>query len=525
MDIRHAMHLALSGRTIEPGKERGIGRYTWIVFSVALSSFIIRLNMASINVSLPTISQYFDVDVTVVSKLVTGYFIVITSALLLLGNISDRVGLKKIFLLGSIVLATGSLLCGLAPCFWMLLGSRFIQGTGAAMLLATSYAIISRFLPPDRVGSAFGITTTASALGVALGAPLGGFFTDHISWHSVFFFNVPACLVAMIIGFKHIPNDTDKDLTEGSVKKPFDITGACLSALGLALFLYGVNRGNHAGWLSPVTVVCILTGIAILVVFVARDRKRKESFLQLELLNDRRFRFSMIATFFSYVMLSGNAFILPFYLNTIQGLNAGQTGIALLFYALTFVFLSSYAGRLADCVRPAGLCMVAMLSASACTFIYSVTLHQAGLFSTLSFLLVFGTSYVFFYTPNNKHVMEQAPRDRQGRVSGLFVMIGNLGMIFGISVFETAFSRSVPPEELAKAAGSYSAIPKSLLLSGFSNAYIVGAICCALAAVAMYLSPAKNRHPLEAAFRELRLLRCLQGENPKRDSVHEPPRS
>jgi len=123
-----------------------------IVLSVAIASFMVRLNNYTVNVSLPTIAEYFDVGTGQVSRIVMSYLLIITSTLLLFGKLGDRIGLKKVFTTGYIIFVAGSLLCGLSRGIHELIGARVIQGLGGSMILATSFAIISRYLPPRQKG-------------------------------------------------------------------------------------------------------------------------------------------------------------------------------------------------------------------------------------------------------------------------------------------------------------------------------------------------------------------------------------
>ena len=232
-----------------------------IVISVAFSSFMARLNNYTVNVSLPTISHDFNIGTGEASRVVMSYLLIITSSLLLFGKLADRVGLKRIFIIGYIVFVAGSLLCGISRGIDTLIGARFVQGIGSAMLLATSFAIISKFIPPDRTGWAFGITSTASALGVATGAPVGGLITGYLSWHWVFLINVPIGIIAFIIASKKIPDERPQ--TKTSELERFDFLGAVLSFLGLAILLRAFNMGKELGWGSPTIILSFFSSFNV----------------------------------------------------------------------------------------------------------------------------------------------------------------------------------------------------------------------------------------------------------------------
>jgi EmrB/QacA subfamily drug resistance transporter len=459
-------------------------RYFWIVISVAFASFMARLNNYTVNISLPTMAQFFGVSTGEVSRIVMSYLLIITSTLLLFGRLGDRIGLKRIFITGYIIFVMGSFLCGLSHNIHVLVGLRCIQGVGAAMLLATSFAIISKCIPADRLGWAFGITSTSSALGVATGAPVGGLITGYLSWHWIFFVNIPVWIAAIIVAVRMIPSDSpakSPDAQKGQ-KESFDIPGAIFSFVGLVALLYAMNRGRELGWASPFIVLTFAVAVVFLTAFIIREKRCSAPLLKLSFFWNPVFTFALLATFAAFMLIAGNAFLLPFYLQIVKGLSVTQTGMVLLTYSLIYVFLSSPAGRLADKVNPTSLCTIATISAAACTFTFSLTLPLPGLVPAFVFLIWLGLSYVIFFSPNNKQIMSLAPPGSQGSASGLFNTVTNLAMVFGVGAFEMIFSASTTV--LTKdVKASAAMLPGEMLTGGFQNAYIFGGILCVAGAV------------------------------------------
>lgn len=458
-----------------------------IVISVAFSSFLVRLNNYMVNISLPTITRSFGVTSSDASRIISSYLLIITTTLLLFGKLGDRIGLKRVFISGYVIFTVGSLMCGLSHDIDMLIGSRFVQGIGSAMLLAVSFAIISHFLPEGNTGWAFGITSTASALGVATGAPVGGIITGYLSWNWAFFINVPVGIVAVIVAMKYIPGtkpgSSSAPEREGG-RKGFDFLGAILSFAGLGLLIYGLNNGNKEGWLSPLVIGCLVSSLILIGVFVAWERRHRDPLLHLDLFLDSRYAFALIATFLVYMLISGNAFLMPFYLEVVKGLNAQAAGMMLLIYSIIYVILSPVSGRLSDRVNPAMLCTIAMTSATVCVLFFSFTLHWQGLTVVTVYLVWLALSLVLFFSPNNNQIMRFAPPDKKGVSSALFNTTTNLGMVVGVTVIEVVFSAvaydSAGPT--GKAALK-DLVGTGSVTSGFTHAYLTGALCCFLALV------------------------------------------
>lgn len=468
-----------------------------IVISVAFSSFLVRLNNYMVNISLPTITRSFGVTSSDASQIISSYLLIITTTLLLFGKLGDRIGLKRVFISGYIIFTLGSLMCGLSHDIGMLIGSRFIQGIGSSMLLAVSFAIIAHFLPEGKTGWAFGITSTASALGVATGAPVGGIITGYLSWNWAFLINVPVGIIAVIVATRYIPGRKKADerpveAQEGG-KRGFDFIGTILIFAGLGLLIYGLNNGNKEGWLSPLVVVCLASAMVVVAFFIVWERRHKDPLLHLELFLNPRYTFALIATFLAYMLISGNAFLMPFYLEVIKGLNAQTAGMMLLVYSIIYVILSPVSGRLSDRIDPSLLCTISMTSATACVLFFSFTLHLTGLTVVVIYLVWLALSLVLFFSPNNNQIMRHAPADKKGVSSGLFNTTTNLGMVVGVTVIEVVFAASAYGPAGPSVKTTLRSLPTDTVLSGFHHAYLAGALCCMLALVFSFLGRRRAR--------------------------------
>lgn len=324
-------------------------------------------------------------------------------------------------------------------------------------------------------------------------APFGGFITGYLSWHWIFFINVPIGAAAIFIAGRKIPSgqySKERAITETEIpeKEAFDFIGALLSLLGLSLLLYGFNTAKRFGWDSIQLIYCFAGSFVILSLFILRQKKYKAPLLDLSLFKNPAFSLALCATFMAYIFVTGNAFIMPFYLKMTKGLNSQQIGMVLFVYSLIYIFMSSRAGRLSDRVSPVILCTVAMLSAGINTFIFAYTLQFRGLLFVMVFLIWMAFSFVFFFSPNNNRVMSCATPDRHGIASGTFNTISNLGMVFGVAIFEAIFSfysGGIP-------ATSETASVQKALQQGFQAVYLFGGAVCIGALVFSVLAKSKK---------------------------------
>ncbi|MGD0658333.1 MAG: MFS transporter [Syntrophorhabdales bacterium] len=451
-----------------------------IVISVAFASFMAGLNSYIVNISLPIIASRFNTGTGDASAVILAYLLVNTSSLFLFGRLGDRLGLKRVFIAGYAFFTAGCLLCGLSSSINMLVGFRLIQGVGGGMLQASSYAVVARFLPGDRTGRAYGITLTSYAIGIATGAPVGGFITGYLSWHWIFFVNVPFGIVAMVLA-RSIPGTIDRGDRQGKESVGFDVPGALLSFFGLAALLYGCNLGKTAGWTSRPILISFGLAFVLLALFILREGKCASPLVDLTFLKERPLAYALLTSLTGFVLVGGSGFLLPFYLQIVRHLTVQQTGLMLLMYSLVQILFTSYAGRLSDRISPHMLCSAGLASAFFCALFFSSSLAFASLVPSFILLIWLPLSYSFFIAPNANHVMRLASSGRHGTASGLLSTSTNLGMMFGVVIFDTAFSQSFP-RALPKSVSLFGdALPIEVLLRGFSHAYMAGGVVCLVA--------------------------------------------
>lgn len=464
-----------------------------VILSIAFASFLARLNLYTVNVSLPTISHAFNVGTADASQIVMAYFLVVTGTLILFGKLGDKLGTKSMFIAGYGVFIAGSLLCGLSQGIYSLIFSRFLQGGGSSMLLATSFALLAQAIPREKLGWAFGINATATALGVAAGAPLGGVVAGYFSWRLIFLVNIPIGIIAVFLALRYLPSPDSSGSKALRDSEGVDILGAILSFSALSALVYLINSGSKRGWMSPTVFMFAIAAVLLFTFFILWEKRCTNPLLDMAMLKNDGFVFALLATTMAYMLIAGNAFLLPFYLLFVKGIDAAETGMILLIYSLIYVFVSPYAGKLSDRTNPVTLCAVAMLSGAINTFIFAYTMRLSGLAPVIVFLGWLGFSYVFFLSPINSLVMGLAPKGKEGTASGLLNTAINLSMVFGVAVFELIFSQGLSGS-VQRGASLYD-LPgaQSIILSGFSHAYAAGGVMC-LAAMVFAIMVKKRLH-------------------------------
>ena len=441
-----------------------------LVGCVAVAVFMARLDIYVVNISLPTIARHFHAGTSAVSWVTMSYLLFNCGAMMLIGRIADTVSPRTLFIWGYAVFTAGSLLCGLATSLGMLIFFRCVQGLGGSILVIMTYTAVSRFLPTAKVGGAMGILATCGALGIAVGSPLGGFLTERLSWQWVFFVNVPIGVLAILLASWAIPDGMGAGKRMGKL----DYLGTLLSMLVVVSFVLALNIGQKEGWDSlPFPALLALSAVCGLL-FLSRQFKAKDPLIAPALLKNRRFLLANAITVSGLILMGGNAFLMPFFLELAKGLRAERAGMVLMIYSVTFMVLSPLAGRLADRFAPSRLCGAGMGVAAAGCLLFARTLGAPGLASVVIFLVGLALAYALFMAANAKQVLGSAPMEQKGAASAVFGTLYNLSLLIGVNVFETLYAETgatlgnaVP---LAPDAGRWA--------PGFSHPYLFGACAC-----------------------------------------------
>lgn len=465
---------------VDPGLRRRI------IAVAALAVFMGTLDEFIVDVSLPSITRDFGVGTGEAAWVVMIYLLVVTSTLILFGKVADRQGVRRLMVVGFAVFAVGSLLCGLSGDIWMLVGARFLQGVGGSILRVVAYALVVKLLPAEVRGWGYGILSTASALGILVGTPVGGIVTGVLSWHWVFLLNVPVGVLGIIAALRVLPAGEPQQQS-GSL----DVLGVGFSFGAFLALLYSLNMGQEHGWTSPVTLVLMGTATLLATAFVLHERVTDDPLLDLGMFGNRGFSFGNIAMLLACMYMTGDAFLLPFLLQLDRGYTAQVAGILLLAYSVTYIPMAQLAGRLSDRMPPARVATGAMLSGAAACLFLTLVVGLPGTWLLMVYMVWAAASCAMFISPDNNNVMSNAPEAHQGSAAGVLGTATQLGSVLGVAVFEAVFSAA------GVGAGaddweSVGAAPE-LLETGFRHAYILGIVVCLLAAAFVYLSGRQAR--------------------------------
>jgi EmrB/QacA subfamily drug resistance transporter len=392
----------------------------WVLLATVLGSSMAFLDATVVNVALPTIGRNLGASLGGLQWTVTAYTLSLAGLILLGGALGDRLGRRRIFLLGVVWFALASALCGLAPSIGVLIAARTLQGVGGALLTPGSLAIIQATFAADDRPRAVGAWSGLGGVAGAAGPLLGGWIVQAAGWRWVFLLNLPLAVVVVAVTARHVPETSDP-----SAHGRFDVAGAALAALALSGITYALIEATGGGGpAGPVTAAVV--GIAAAVVFVRVERRRGASpdrvppMLPLDVFASRQFTSVNLVTFLVYGAFGGVIFLLVLQLQLVAGFSPLAAGTALLPTTLLMLALSSRAGGFAQRVGPrwpmtvgTATCAVGLL------LLTRVGAHASYVADVLPAVIVFGLGLSLTVAPLTATVLASADVRHAGVASGV----------------------------------------------------------------------------------------------------------
>ncbi|MEZ4424171.1 MAG: MFS transporter [Gemmatimonadota bacterium] len=371
-----------------------------------------------INVALPSMQRHFAVDATGVQWIVNAYLLPLSALVLVGGALGDRFGRKRLFMLGLLGFTLATLGCALAPTLPILLGFRFLQGIGAALLAPNSLAILADGFSGEERGEAVGTWAAAGAIAGAAAPLLGGLLIDALDWRWAFAIVVPPALAAGIVGQRSIRESKEP----GEERTPPDLQGALLATLTLATLVYALIRFPAAGWRDPRVLAAAVAGLAFGAAFlIVERRKRQEAMMPLGIFGSGSFSGISILTLLLYGALGGVLVLLPYVLITSLGFSATGAGAAMLPFPLIMGTLSRSAGGWAVRIGIRTTLTVGPLLVAAGFMLFAVLAGPGMTYwsGILPGLLVMASGMAISVAPLTTAVMNAVEQDYVGIAAGV----------------------------------------------------------------------------------------------------------
>jgi len=479
-------------------------RTRWLALYVLCASVLmIVLDATVVNVALPSIQDDLGFSQTSLAWIVNAYLIAFGGLLLLGGRIGDLIGHRKIFLIGLTVFTLASLLCAVSQTQGMLIAARFIQGAGGAFASAVVLGMIVTMFPePREQAKAIGVYGFVASAGGSIGLLLGGGLTEAISWHWIFFINVPIGVATALLARRLVPSRPGLGLRAGA-----DLPGAVMMTSGLMIGVYAILQVSEKGWTSGEVLGLGALSIALLTAFVLRQARIANPLMPLRLFRSRNVTGANLVLILLVVGMFGMFFLGALYLQTILGYDPLQVGLAFLPGTIVMGVMSLYVSGPAVMrfgAKPVvAVCLAAMGAAMLLFARTPVDGHYVS--DLLPIMLLFGFGAGLAFPALMQLAMSGADPTDMGLASGLANTSPQVGGAVGLAVLATIASNRT---DTLLANGDSAMVA---LNGGFHAAYLVGAALVVVAIVVALTVLQPVPHPMMG-----------HGEAPEGETASEP---
>ncbi|MFF7332749.1 DHA2 family efflux MFS transporter permease subunit [Streptomyces sp. NPDC090306] len=454
-----------------PARRGSVG---WALVITSVAGFMAALDNLVVTTALPSIRKDLGGALDDLEWTVSAYTLTFAVLLMFGAALGDRFGRRRLFLVGITIFTGASAAAAMAGGIDSLIAARAVQGVGAAIMMPLTLTLLTAAVPAARRGMAFGIWGAVNGLAVASGPLIGGSLTEHVSWHWIFWLNVPLGLALLPLARLRLAE------SHGS-GAPLDLVGTLLASGGLFGIVYGLVRGPADGWSDSVVLTSLFAGGALLAGFVLHGSRAANPMLPMRLFRSRAFAGINAASLLMFLGMFGSIFLLSQYLQGVQGYSPTEAGLRMLPWTGMPMLVAPIAGILSDRIggRPVvttGLFLQALglgYMAFAATTDPSYAVQLPG-------LIISGVGMALYFAPASNLVMSSVLPREQGIASGANNALREVGGALGIAVMSSIFA----------AQGGYQSAQS--FVDGLRPALLTGAGFVVLAAVATLAIPSRR---------------------------------
>ena len=442
---------------------------------VAVTEFMVILDASIVNVALPTIGRDLGISQQHLAWILNAYILMFGGFLLLGGRLADRLGRRRVFMVGIAMFSGASLVCGMSQSEGTLLVARGLQGLGGATVSPAALSIIlTTFAEGKGRNRALSVWSAVAGAGGAVGMLFGGVLVDTLGWRSVFFVNVPLGIAVLALAPRIVPESR----TKAGANSGYDVEGALAITLGTIALVFTLMNADRWGWTSGRSIVGFAVSAALIAAFVVIERRHEDPLVPLRIFSNRSLSTADATLLVMAAALFGIYFFLTLYLQQVLGFSASETGVAYLPLSLTIIGASAVASRLVDRFTPKPV-LVAGLLITIGGFVVLATLSGHGDYGShvVPAMIMLGVGPGISFVPITIAGTSGVAREDSGLASGLLNTTQQVGGALGLAILST-----VAAHRTTNALHAGSALPAALT-QGFTGVFIVSAVLIAVGGV------------------------------------------
>ena len=405
-----------------------------MIFAVAMTF----IDQTIVSISVPEIQRELGLTETGIQWIINGYLLTLAALFAFGGKIADVFGRRKMVVLGVLIFATASALCGATPKgdiaeAWMI-GFRLIQGAGAAIMFPAALAIVMASFPIERRGQAvaifFGITGALTSVG-----PIAGGYLTEWTWRAIFWVNIPVAIIALVLIFISKPDDKARP-------QKVDYRGAVLIAIGMGLTVLGFQQSANWGWSSPLTWGAIVLGLIVLAIFVRNQLNSDNPLLKLQIFKDRAFAANNAILFLLSIAFVPLFFFASTYAQISLGDDPSDAGLYLLVFFGGFGLASQWGGKILDTRGARHAVVPGSIIAAVGFYFWATKLTEispdgGGLGAQWPFIVLAGIGLGLVLSPASTDAINRAPNTSYGEATGITQTVRNFAASFGLAILGT----------------------------------------------------------------------------------------
>ncbi len=463
----------------------GSRRNGWTLGIVSVALFMVVLDNLVVSVALPTIHRDLGASIQSLEWTVNAYVLSYAVLLLTGAALGDRFGRRRMFVIGMSVFTGASALAALAPNTNLLIAARAVQGAGAAIVTPLTLTLLAEAFTEERRGMAIGVWSGVSGIAVALGPLVGGAVVQAISWHWIFWINVPIglCMIplaASVLKESHGPNGK------------LDVRGLLLASTGAFGIVFGLVRAQSLGWTSSTVLVSLIAGALLLAGFVRWELRAPEPMLPMGFFARRSFAVTNVASLSMYFGMFGSIFFLSQYMQNVLGNTPFQAGLKLLVWTGATMVVAPLAGIFSERLgsRPFMFAGLALQAGALAWLAPMLSIHETYSQMIPPFIMA-GAGMALVFAPSANAILSSVTAQQAGQASGANNAIREVGGVLGVAVLASVFAGS----------GSY-ASPQAFI-AGLRPAMWVAVAVLAAGAFVVLVLPFRSRSSEEAGAGEL----------------------
>ena len=457
----------------------------WVLVLSSVASLMVALDALVVSTALGVIRSDLHASIDELEWTVNAYGLSFAVLLVPAAALGDRLGRRRLFAAGLGLFVLGSIACALSPNAGLLIASRAVQGSAAALVAPLSLALVSTAFPPERRGWAMGVYGGITGIAVLGGPVIGGAVTQGLAWQWVFWINVPIGLAAIPLVLTRIPESYGP-------RARLDTPGLVLVTVAAMGVVWGLMRGNDVGWGSAETIATLAVGLAALVAFVFVERRAAEPMLPPRMFARRGFSAGTGSNF----LFSASLFSAVFFMAQFQQISLGQgpldSGLRLLPWTATLFIVAPIAGALTNRIGERTLVTLGLaMQAAGMAWVAAIASPHMTYWHMIPPLIIAGAGISMAIPSAQNAVMNAVAPDDLGKASGAYMTTRQLGGVFGLALAVAVFT----------GAGSYAS--PAAFSDGFVPALTVSAALSAAGALVAALLPRRTPH-LEVSAQVLR---------------------